>query len=108
MYNGVDTGSNKNNINENSPHITLKISVSGSPHSCLVKVEKQRIRTLVDTGAECLLMHGRIYDQLKDRPKLLNKKVCLQAANGTELKCDVCQCNNLYLWYRNVSRLLCD
>ena len=90
MYNGVDTESNKNNINENSPQETFKISVSGSPNSCLVKVGKQRIRTLVDTGAECSLMHRRIFDQLKDRPKLLNKKVCLQSANGTELKCDGC------------------
>ena len=86
MYNGVDTESDKNNINENSPQETFKISVSGSP----VKVGKQRIRTLVDTGAECSLMHRRIYDQLKSRPKLLNKKVCLQSANGTELKCDMC------------------
>ena len=90
MYNGVGTKSNKNNINENSPQETFKISVSGSPNSCLVKVGKQRIRTLVDTGAECSMMHRRIYDQLKDRPKLLNKKVCLQSANGTELKCDGC------------------
>ena len=90
MYNGVGTKSNKNNINENSPQETFKISVSDSPNSCLVKVGKQRIRTLVDTGAECSLMHRRIYDQLKDRPKLLNKKVCLQSANGTELKCDGC------------------
>ena len=35
-------------------------------------------------------MHRRIYDQLKNKPRLINKKVCLQSANGTELKCDVC------------------
>ena len=35
-------------------------------------------------------MHPRIYDRFKDRPKLLNKKVCLQSANGTELKWDRC------------------
>ena len=33
-------------------------------------------------------MHRRIYDQLKNKPRLTNKKVCLQSANGTELKCD--------------------
>ena len=33
-------------------------------------------------------MHRRIYDQLKNKPRLINKKVCLQSANGTELKCD--------------------
>ena len=35
-------------------------------------------------------MHRRIYDQLKDKPKLVNKKVCLQSANGSEMKCDGC------------------
>ena len=27
---------------------------------------------------------------MKDNPKLVNKKVCLQSANGSELKCDGC------------------
>ena len=35
-------------------------------------------------------MHRRIYDQLKKKPRLINKKVCLQSANGSELKCDGC------------------
>ena len=35
-------------------------------------------------------MHRRIYDQLKNRLKLVNRKVCLQSANGTELRCDGC------------------
>ena len=60
------------------------------PNSCLVKIGKQRYRTFVDTGAECSLMHRRIYDQLKNKPRLINKKVCLQSANGTELKCNGC------------------
>ena len=33
-------------------------------------------------------MHRHVYDQLKNRPRLVNKKVCLQSANGSELKCD--------------------
>ena len=47
-------------------------------------------RILVETGSDCLLLHRRIYDQLKNKPRLVNKKVCLQSANGTELKCDGC------------------
>ena len=90
MYNEVDTKSKNYNIKDNITLETFKVSVSGSPNSCLANIGKQRIRTLVDTGAECSLMHRRIYDQLKDRPKLRNKKVCLQSANGTELKCDGC------------------
>ena len=35
-------------------------------------------------------MHRRIYDQLKNKPRLINKKDCLQSANGSELKCDGC------------------
>ena len=77
-------------MSENSPQETFKISVSGSPNSCLVKVGKQRNRTLVDTEAKCSLMHHNIHDQLKDRPKLLNKNVSLQSANGTEKKIDGC------------------
>ena len=90
MHKEVNAKSFDNNINGNSSQKTFKISVSGSPNSCLVKIGKQRYRTLVDTGAECSLMHRRIYDQLKNKPSLINKKVCLQSANGTELKCDGC------------------
>ena len=35
-------------------------------------------------------MRRRVYDQLKNKPELQNKKVCLQSANGTELQCDGC------------------
>ena len=61
-----------------------------NPKSCIVKLGKQKFRTLVDTGAECSLMHCRIYDQLKNKPMLNNKKACLKSANGFELKCDDC------------------
>ena len=90
MHKEVCAKSLTDKIYRDQPQQTFKISVSGSPNSCLVKMGKQRFRTLVDTGAECSLMHRRIYDQLKNKPKLLNKKVCLQSANGSELKCDGC------------------
>ena len=35
-------------------------------------------------------MHRRVYDQLKNKLKLNNKKACLQSANISELKCDGC------------------
>ena len=35
-------------------------------------------------------MHRRIYDKLKFKPKLQNKKISLQSANGSELKVDGC------------------
>ena len=90
LHKEVNVKSDNSNIFENSSQKTYKISVSGNPNSCLVKIGKQRYRTLVDTGAECSLMHRRIYDQLKNKPRLINKKVCLQSANGSELICDGC------------------
>ena len=51
---------------------------------------QQKFRSLVDTGAECSLMHRRVYDNLKNKPKLLKKSVNLQSANGTQLQVDGC------------------
>ena len=82
MHKEANAKSFDNNINGNSHQKAFKISVSGSPNSCLVKIRKQR--TLVDIGAECSLMHRRIYDQLKYKPRSINKKICLQSANGAD------------------------
>ena len=73
---------------ENYSQRKFKINISGSPNSCLVRIEKQKFRTLVDTGAECSLMHRRIYDKLKNKPKLQNRRVYLKTASSAPLKCD--------------------
>ena len=88
MHKEVDAKDNYNNSDRNSPHETFKVCVSGNRNSCPVRIGKQKFRSLVDTGADCSLMHCRVYNQLKDRPKLVNKKVYLQSASGSELKCD--------------------
>ena len=64
---------------------TKNINVSGNPNSCLVTIGKQKFRSLVDTGAEVSLMHHRVYNGLKDKPKLKPKKVYLQTAGSTPL-----------------------
>ncbi|MCG8049023.1 MAG: reverse transcriptase domain-containing protein, partial [Candidatus Thiodiazotropha endolucinida] len=53
-----------------------------------MKIEKQKYRALVDTGAEVSLMHRRIYDNFKVKPKLQNKKALLQSVNGETLQVD--------------------
>ena len=35
-------------------------------------------------------MHRRVYDNLKNRPKILKKSVNLHSANGTRLQVDGC------------------
>lgn len=67
---------------------TLSINLSGNPNSCIVKINRQRYRSLVDTGAECSLMHRKIYDRLKSPPKLSKQKVNLQSVNGGLLSVD--------------------
>ena len=51
-----------------------KIDLLGNPNSCLVKIGKQVFRSFVDAGAEVSLIHRRAYQNLKDKPKLKNKK----------------------------------
>lgn len=79
-------------VNEKSSHNNIslikKINISGNPNSCLIKLGKQRFRALVDTGAEVSLMHRRVYDCLKVKPKFTFKRVNLQTANGSSLKVD--------------------
>ena len=65
--------SSENGIKEKLTQEKININVSGSPKACLVKIGKQKFRTLVDTEAECSLMHRRVYDQLKNKPRLVNK-----------------------------------
>lgn len=75
-------------MSENLP--SFKISLAGSPNSCIIKIGKQKFRSLVDTGAEVSLMHRRIYDSLRVKPKLQNKKINLNAVSGDVLKVDGC------------------
>ena len=62
-----------------------KVSLAGNPNSCMIKIGKTNFRTLVDSGAEVSLMHQRVFQNLKDKPKLIRKKVYLQSVNGNSL-----------------------
>ena len=51
-----------------------KISLAGNPNSCMIKIGKNNFRTLVDSGAEVSLMHQRVFQNLKDKLKLIRKR----------------------------------
>lgn len=70
-----------------------KIDCVGCPNSCLVKIEKHKYRTLVDTGAEVSLIHQRVYESMKYKPKLVKKNINLQTVSGVPL--NVTGCINL-------------
>ena len=49
-------------------------------------MQNQKLRGLIDSGAEVSLLNNRVYQQLKDRPKLIRKPVNLQDVNGKGIK----------------------
>jgi len=57
----------------------------GSPNSITIKLGSTTFRALIDTGAEVSVINSRVYRALKPRPKLTNKKINLQTANGSSL-----------------------
>ena len=51
---------------------------------------KNKFRTLVDTGAKVSLMHRRVYDSLRIKPRLQRRKACLSSVSGESLQVDGC------------------
>ena len=54
---------------------TFKIKLAANPNSCIIKINKQLFHALLDSGAEVSLIHTRVYNTLKEKPKL--KKKCI-------------------------------
>ena len=87
---------------------TYKINLAGSQNSCIIKIGKNKFRSLVDTGAAVSLMHRRVYDSLKVKPKLEHKKIDLSSVSGYALKIDGCINPHFYYWWcRNAAFILC-
>ena len=63
-------------------------ALNGNPNTCLLKIEKQTFRALIDYGAEVSLMHPHVYNSLKIKPKLQTKKAYLHSVNGDALQVD--------------------
>ena len=67
----------------------FSINLSGNPNSCVIKINKQRIRSLADSGRAYSLMYRKVYDRLKSPPKISKKVIVnLQGVNGHLLTVD--------------------
>ena len=88
MHVEADARGRNKRMSENIP--TYKITLAGSPNSCVIKIGKTKFRSLVDTGAEVSLMHRRDYDSLLVKPKLQFKRINLSGVSGGALKIDGC------------------
>ena len=58
---------------------TCKICLAGNANSCLIKVEKQKFRALVDSGADISLIRRDVYDSLKTKPTLIRQHTNVQS-----------------------------
>ena len=67
---------------------TFKICLAGNPNSCLIKVEKQKFRGLVDSGADISLIRRDVYDSLRRKLKLIRQPTNVQSVNGDPLEID--------------------
>ena len=46
---------------------TFKIELVGNPHSFIIKINKQKFHSLLDSGAEVSLIHTKAYKCLKEK-----------------------------------------
>ena len=59
-----------------------KIELAGNPNSCIIRINNQKYHALLDSGAEVSLVYSRIYNCLRDKPKLKKKKCLITISKG--------------------------
>ena len=53
----------------------FKIELAYNPNSCIIKINKQKFYALLDSGDEVSLIHTRVYNSLKEKPKLKKQSI---------------------------------
>lgn len=72
---------------------TVTINAVENPNSCIIKIGKQKVRPLLDTGAAVSLVNSYVNRSLNDHFKLSKQKVNLKSVNGADLK--IVDCTNI-------------
>ena len=68
----------------------LKVELAVNPNSCIIKINKELFHALLDSGAEVSLIHTRVYNSLKEIPKLKKQSGFLQLVKGDSIDTDGC------------------
>ena len=63
----------------------FQVALTGNPSSCLIEVNKNKYRTLIDSGSDICLINSNIYHSLKTKPFLRNQNVLVHSVNGGKL-----------------------
>lgn len=66
--------------------MSKKIEISGNPSTTVIKIGKQKLRALLDTGAEVSIISNRIFKMLPNKPRLRKESMTLQSVSSTPLK----------------------
>ena len=76
---------------ENKKNMPIyKIELAGNPNLCIIRINNQKYHGLLDSGAEVSLVHSRIYNCLRDKPKLKKQSALLQSEKGDSIDVDGC------------------
>ena len=67
---------------------TFKFEFAGDPNSCIIKINKQKFHALLDSSAAVSLIRTRVYNSLKEKPKLKKQSELLQSVIGDSIDVD--------------------
>ena len=68
----------------------FKIEFEGNPSSCVIKINKQKFRALLDSGAEVSLIHTKVYKSLKNKPTLKETNCTTMISKEDSIDVDGC------------------
>ena len=77
--------------------LTFKIELMGNPNSCIIKINKQKFCVLLDSGVKVSLIYARVYNSLKEKPKL-KQNAFLQSVKGDSIDVDGCALPEIWNW----------
>ena len=69
---------------------TFRIVLAGNPNLCRIKINKQKLHALLDSCAELSFIHTRVYNVLKEKPKLKKQSAFLQSVKDDSIDVDGC------------------
>ena len=62
------------------------IHLMGDPNSIIIKVGRNKVRSLIDTGASLTIRSWKFYNSLKNKPKLQKVKTSLETVENVHTK----------------------
>ena len=62
------------------------VNLNSNPNSTVIRINKTKIRALLDSGADISLLHERIYRSIKGLPPLKKTKVLIQSVHGDSME----------------------